>query len=85
MYKVSYVKVRSLARRRRARLGGGVRDLGQAHVDGRALVVERGRLQDDAGRAHQHGQREDPQEQPVQHHGHVLPVLLHLTTNGFFL
>ncbi len=26
----------------------------------------------------QDGDAEDPEEEPVQHHGHVLPVLLHL-------
>lgn len=51
---------------------------GALAIDRCPIVVQRGRLQDDAGRAGQHGQREDPQEQPVEHHGDVLPVLLHL-------
>ena len=54
-------------------------DLGVLHVDGVPVVVEGGGLQDDAGRAHQHRHREDPQEQPVQHHRHVLPVLQNLS------
>ena len=58
--------------------GGGQADLGESDVERLPLVVERGRLQDDARRPHQHGHREDPQEEPVQHHRHVLPVLLDL-------
>ena len=54
-------------------------DLGVLHVDGVPVVVEGGGLQDDAGSAHQHRHREDPQEQPVQHHRHVLPVLQNLS------
>ena len=53
-------------------------DVGDLAVDGHAVVVEAGRLQDDAGRAHEDGQREYPEEEAVQHHRHVLPVLLHL-------
>ena len=53
-------------------------DVGDLAVDGLAVVVEGGRLQDDAGGADEDGQREDPQEEAVQHHRHVLPVLLHL-------
>ena len=55
--------------------GGGQADLGESDVERLPLVVERGRLQDDARRPHQHGHREDPQEEPVEHHRHVLPVL----------
>lgn len=47
-------------------------------VERLSVVVERGRLQDDARSADQHRQREDPEEEPVQHHRHVLPVLLDL-------
>ena len=53
-------------------------DVGDLSVDGLSVVVEGGRLQDDAGGADEDGQREDPQEEAVQHHRHVLPVLLHL-------
>ena len=53
-------------------------DVGQLLVDGDAVVVEAGGLEDDARRAHHHRHREDPQEQAVQHHRHVLPVLLSL-------
>ena len=35
-------------------------------------------LEDDAGRAHQHGHGEDPEEESVQNLGHVLPVLYDL-------
>ncbi len=55
-----------------------VPDVGDLAVDGDAVVVERWRLQDDPCSAHAHRQGEDPQEEPVQHHGHVLPVLLDL-------
>ena len=55
--------------------GGGQSDLGEPDVERLPLVVERGRLQDDARRPHEHGHREDPQEEAVQHHGHVFPVL----------
>jgi hypothetical protein len=30
----------------------------------------------------QDGDAEDPEEEPVQHHRHVLPVLLHLQTDA---
>ena len=50
-------------------------DVGDLSVDGLSVVVEGGRLQDDAGGADEDGQREDPQEEAVQHHRHVLPVL----------
>ena len=53
-------------------------DVRQLLVDGDAVVVEAGGLEDDARRAHHHRHREDPQEQAVQHHRHVLPVLLSL-------
>ena len=56
----------------------GQPDLGQFDVERLAIVVERGGLQDDAGRPHQHGHGEDPQEEAVEHHGHVLPVFNHL-------
>ena len=48
-------------------------------VDRLPVVVEAGRLEDDARRAHHHRHREDPQEQAVQHHRHVLPVLFSLS------
>lgn len=57
-------------------------ELGEVLIDRRAVVVQRGRLQDNACRAGEHGQREDPQEQSVQHHRHELPVLLHLWADG---
>ena len=57
-------------------------DLGEARVDGDAVVVERRRLQDDGRRAQTHGRREDPQKQPVQHRGHVLPVLANLPSSA---
>lgn len=47
-------------------------------VNGDAVIIQGGRLQDDASCAQQHRQREDPQEQAVKHHSHVLPVLFHL-------
>lgn len=54
--------------------------LWQALVDGRAAVVERWSLQDDATRARHTCHEEHPQEEAVQHHGHVFPVLHHLYT-----
>ena len=53
-------------------------DVGELLVDGDPVVVEAGCLEDDARRAHHHRHREDPEEQAVQHHRHVLPVLLSL-------
>ena len=53
-------------------------DVRQLFINGYPVVIEAGRLQDDAGRAHEDGQREYPEEEAVQHHRHVLPVLLHL-------
>ena len=59
------------------RAGPDVRDL---PVDGDSVVVETGRLQDDASRADADRQGEDPEEEPVQHHRDVLPVLFDLQT-----
>lgn len=50
-------------------------DVVAARGNGDASVVQRRTLQDDAGRASDAGQREDPQEEPVQHHRHEFPVL----------
>lgn len=47
-------------------------------VDRFAGVVERRGVQDDGAGACDHGSGENPQEQSVQHHGYVLPVLFHL-------
>lgn len=60
------------------RLGRRRGDLRELDVDGHPGVVERGRLQDNPGSAHHHRYCEDPQEQSVQHHGHIFPVLFHL-------
>ena len=43
-------------------------------VDGVPVVVEGRSLEDDTRGANHHGYSEDPEEQTVQHHGHVLPV-----------
>lgn len=56
-------------------------DIGEDLVERYPVVIEGGRLQDDAGSAHQYRQREDPQEESVQHHGHVFPVFLHLSVH----
>ena len=42
--------------------------------EGLAVIVQSRRLEDDAERAHETRRGEDPKEQAVQHHGHVLPV-----------
>lgn len=47
-------------------------------VDRHPVVVESGRLQDDARGTHQNCQSEDPKEQAIQHHRHVLPIFLYL-------
>lgn len=39
-----------------------------ASGNGDARVVERGTLQNDAGGTSERGEREDPQEEPIQHH-----------------
>ena len=44
-------------------------------VNGVAVIVEGRGLQDDPRGPHHHGNSEDPEEQTVQHHRHVLPVL----------
>lgn len=41
---------------------------------GRCVVLEEGRQEESHGAQHTHNY-EHPQEQPVDHHGHVLPVL----------
>lgn len=53
-------------------------NFGERLVDGGARVVQRRRLEDDAKRADDARHREHPQEEPVQHHGHELPVLDHV-------
>jgi hypothetical protein len=60
-------------------------DVRELLVDRLSVVVEAGRLEYDAGRAHHHRHREDPQEQAVQHHRHVLPVLLSLHPQSTFI
>lgn len=46
--------------------------------NGRPSVVQRGTLQDNAGRTSDTGQREEPQEEPIEHHRDKLPVLDYL-------
>ena len=41
-------------------------------------IVQTGSSENDKGCAHQAGEGEEPQKEPVQHHGHVLPILHHL-------
>lgn len=53
-------------------------DLRVEDVDRLRVVVQTGRLHDDERRADDARNREDPQEHAIEHHGHVLPVLLHL-------
>lgn len=50
----------------------------QLEIDGLPLIVQRRRLENDRARAHDAGQREHPQEKPVEHHRHVFPVFDHL-------
>ena len=50
-------------------------NLGHLVVNRVPVVIESRGLQDDPSRPHHHRHREDPEEQPVQHHRHVLPVL----------
>lgn len=57
-------------------------DLGHEDVDGQLVVEQGGRLQDDAGGAHDTGYGEEPEEEPVQDHGHVAPVFVNLRTEG---
>ena len=47
-------------------------------VDRDAIVVEARGLKDDAGSADAHSQGENPQKQPVQDHGNVLPIFFNL-------
>lgn len=79
---VPSIKLVGLRRRRTAHQSGGG-DLVEMLVYGYAVVVERRRLQDYARGPHQHGQRKNPQEQPVQYHRHVLPVLFYLYKSIF--
>lgn len=63
---------------RHIRLGRRGGNLRQLDVNGNSRIVERGRLQDDAGGAHHNGYCEYPEEESVQHHGNVFPVLFDL-------
>ena len=56
-------------------------DVGQLLVDGTAVVVQARRLQDDARGADHHRHGEDPEEQAVENHRHVFPVLFRLRGN----
>ena len=60
-------------------------DAGDLFVDGLPHVVEGGRPQDDPGRAAQHRNGEQPQEEAVQHHRDELPVLNHLNIHRGWL
>ena len=60
-------------------ISDGRKDLGQLLVDGLAVVVQGRSLEDDGGRAHQDGQGEDPEKEAIQNHGHILPILAHLS------
>ena len=42
------------------------------------VVIQRGRLKNDAEGSHETRRGENPQEQAVQHHGNILPVLNNL-------
>ena len=55
-------------------------DLGQLDVERLPVVVEGRRLKDDSGSADQHCHSEDPEEEAIEHHRDVLPVLDHLGT-----
>ena len=57
-------------------------NLGHLVVNGIAVVVESRGLQDDARSAHHHCHGKYPEEQPVQDHGNVLPVLQDLDNNN---
>lgn len=61
------------------RRGGNLRQL---DVNGHASVVECGRLQDNASRAHDHGYCEYPKEETIQYHGNIFPVLFDLLTKS---
>ena len=54
------------------------RDLAVLDVDRLRGIVEARRLQDNQHRTKHAGHREYPEEDPVEHHRHVFPVLLHL-------
>lgn len=56
----------------------GGSDLGHFNVNRHSGVVEGRRLQNDTSGADNHGYREDPKEQTIQHHSHVFPVLFDL-------
>ena len=53
-------------------------NFGKPDIDRNAIVIQSGRLQDNGRRAQQDGRREDPQEESIQNHGHVLPILADL-------
>ena len=57
-----------------------LRDLAVLDVDRLRGIVQARRLENDQHRAEHAGHREYPQEDPVEHHRHVFPVLLHLET-----
>lgn len=59
-----------------------LRHLGQLDVDGGGSVVEGRRPEDDSTGAHDASHHEDPQEETVQHHRHVPPVVLDLESKG---
>lgn len=55
--------------------------LGHEDIDWQLVIEKRRRLQDYAGRAHDTGNGEEPQEEPVQNHGNITPVFINLKTN----
>jgi hypothetical protein len=50
----------------------------QDDIDGLPAVVQRWGLEDDAARPEETSSSEYPQEEPVQHHCYVFPVLFDL-------
>lgn len=54
------------------------RDVGMGKlIEGNGLVVKRGRLENDGSTANEACHDENPEEKPVEHHGHELPILYH--------
>lgn len=60
------------------------KDARQLLVDGLAVVVKRRRLKNNGSRSHQDGQSKYPEEETIQHHSYVFPILANLLFVLFF-
>ncbi|GIY47818.1 hypothetical protein CDAR_421261 [Caerostris darwini] len=60
----------------------GVGHFGADHIDGQICVVEEGCLQKNSSCAYNASSCEHPEEQAIQDHGDILPLVFYLSIGG---